>query len=204
MVESDKLYIESSNRYRQNDTWLREAYAAYNSGNDEKALRLYNQVLETDPGNRNALLARAAISIQSRDIDAAIKDYRTLLLANPKDSQAMASLLAVASFSPQETESQLKLMIYEEPDSPVLNFALANTYGAQNRWQEAQQHYFKALQTNPQDPNYAYNLAVSLEHIAQPASAVSYYQLALTNFDKGLATFDRELVIRRLQQLENL
>jgi len=198
------LQIESSSQYRESDIWLRDAYAAYGAGNDQQALRLYNQVVETDPGNRNALLARAAINIRNGAVDPAIRDYKALLLANPKDSQAMASLLAVASLSPLETESQLKLMIYDEPDSPFLNFALANAYGAQNRWQEAQQYYFKALQTNPQDPNYAYNLAVSLEHISQPTSAVTYYRRALDNFGIGLATFDRDIVMQRLERLENL
>jgi len=198
------LQIESSNQYLQSDVWLREAYAAYSAGDDQQALRLYNKVVKADPGNRNALLARAAINIQNGDIDAAIRDYQELLLQNPKDSLAMASLLAVTSFSPLETESQLKLMLYDEPDSPFLNFALANAYGAQERWHEAQQYYFKALQANPQDPNYAYNLAVSLEHISQTASAVTYYRRALDNFDSGLATFNREIVIQRLQRLENL
>jgi tetratricopeptide (TPR) repeat protein len=116
----------------------------------------------------------------------------------------MSSLLGVGSYSPLETESQLKLMIRDEPDSPYLNFALANAYGAQHRWQEAQGYYFKALQNNPQDPNYAYNLAVSLEHISQPRSAITYYQRALENFDKGLATFSREVVGQRLEVLGKL
>jgi len=198
------LNIKSSSQFQQADIWLREAYEAYRAGNDQLAMQRYNQVLTVDPGNRNALLARAAISIQNGAIDAAIRDYQALLLMNPKDSMAMSSLLAIASFSPQETESQLKLMIQEEPESPYLNFALANAYGAQNRWHEAQGHYFKALQNNPGDPNYAYNLAVSLEHISQPRSAATYYQRALDNFGNGLATFSREVVAQRLEVLGKL
>ena len=195
------LQIKSSSQYQQNDVWLRDAYAAYQAGNDAQALNLYNKVLEVDPANRNALLARAAINVQNGNVNSAIKDYQALLLANPKDSVAMSSLLAVANISPSESESQLKLMIRDEPGSPYLNFALGNAYGAQDRWQDAQRHYFTALSTNPQDPNYAYNLAVSLEHISQPASAATYYQRALDNFDKGLATFSRELVNQRLSVL---
>ncbi|MCP4389119.1 MAG: tetratricopeptide repeat protein, partial [Gammaproteobacteria bacterium] len=179
-------------------------YAAYQAGNDELAMSLYNKVLKADPGNRNALLARAAIHVQNNNSRDAIRDYQTLLLANPKDSLAMASLIAVANYSPQETETQLKLMIRDEPDSPYLNFALANAYGAQNRWQEAQGFYFRALENNPGDPNYAYNLAVSLEHIAQPRAAMSYYRRALDNFGNGLATFRKEVVDQRLEMLGKL
>ena len=198
---SSTLEIISSSKVRQKDLWLREAYDAYKSGNDSLAMTRYNQVLEIDPGNRNALLARAAINVQNNNGNAAIKDYQTLLLHNPKDSLAMTSLITVANYSPLETESQLKLMIRDEPNSPYLNFALANAYGAQNRWQEAQGYYFKALENNPGDPNYAYNLAVSLEHIAQPVAAVAYYRRALDNIDNGLATFSREVVSQRMETL---
>ena len=198
------MHITSSSQYQQTDIWLREAYAAYRVGDNRLALTLYNQVLEVDSANRNALLARAAIRMQDGNIDAAIRDYQALLLANPKDSLAMSSLLAVSAYSPQQTESQLKLMLRDEPNSPYLNFALANAYGAQQRWQEAQRHYFTALQNNPDDPNYAYNLAVSLEHISQPSSAITYYQRALENLTNGLATFNREVVSQRLEILGKL
>jgi tetratricopeptide (TPR) repeat protein len=198
---SSTLEIISSSRIEQKDLWLREAYNAYKSGDSSRAMTLYNQVLEIDPSNRNALLARAAIYVQNNNSNAAIKDYQTLLLRNPKDSLAMTSLITVANLSPQETESQLKLMIRDEPDSPHLNFALANAYGVQNRWQEAQGYYFKALENNPGDPNYAYNLAVSLEHIAQPLAAVSYYRRALNNINNNLATFNQEIVNQRVEIL---
>ena len=198
---STKLKISSNKQIVQKDAWLRQAYAAYQAGNDELALTLYNQVLEVDPGNRNALLARAAINVQNNNNPAAIRDYQTLLLANPKDSLAMASLISVASYAPGEIETQLKLMIRDEPESPYLHFALANAYGAQNRWREAQGHYFEAFENNPNDPNYAYNLAVSLEHISQPQIAISYYRRALDNFKNGLATFDKDVVDRRVELL---
>jgi Tfp pilus assembly protein PilF len=199
--KSSTLEIISSSQIAQKDLWLREAYKAYKSGDSSRAMTLYNQVLEVDPSNRNALLARAAIYVQNNNSNAAIKDYQTLLLRNPKDSLAMTSFITVANLSPLETESQLKLMIRDEPNSPYLNFALANAYGAQNRWQEAQGYYFKALENNPGDPNYAYNLAVSLEHIAQPLAAVSYYRRALNNISNSLATFNREIVSQRVEVL---
>jgi predicted Zn-dependent protease len=127
-----------------------------------------------------------------------------LLIANPKDSLAMSSLISVASISPSKSESLLKGMIKDEPSSPHLNFTLANIYGAQNRWQEAQNLYFKALKNNPDDPNYAYNLAVSLEHIAKPKVAIVYYQLALVNFNNGRATFNKAIVDKRVEILKQL
>ena len=202
--DNPNLHIVSSHQMEEKHKLLREAYEAYKAGNDELALSKYDQVLETDPSNRNALLARAAINVQNNNAGAAIEDYRQLLLANPKDSLALTSLITVANVAPADAESQLKIMIRDEPDSPYLNFALANAYGAQDRWLEAQSHYFTALENNPGDPNYAYNLAVSLEHIAKPKVAVSYYQRALENMDNGLAMFSKEVVDQRLEMLGKL
>jgi predicted Zn-dependent protease len=113
-------------------------------------------------------------------------------------------MIAVANYSPEQSETQLKLMIRDEPDSHYLNFTLGNIFGAQNRWQEAQKKYFTALENNPHDPNYAYNLAVSLEHIAKPQVAIAYYELALNNYTRGLATFSKDVVDARLEILRQL
>ncbi len=200
--ETQSFQLSSKNAFTEKDKRLKDAYAAYQRGDNIAALVKYNRVLADDPQNRNALLARAAINVQSDNSADAIEDYQTLLIANPKDSLAMASLISVASVSPSKAESQLKRMIRDEPSSPHLTFALANVYGAQNRWQEAQNLYFKALENNPNDPNYAYNLAVSLEHISKPKVAITYYQRALVNFNHGLATFDKAVVDQRVAVLK--
>ncbi|TDJ23305.1 MAG: tetratricopeptide repeat protein [Gammaproteobacteria bacterium] len=201
---TNSINIISKSTISAKDRWLHEAYAAYQKGDDQLALVKYNAVLDIDPDNRNALLARAAINIQNNRIAEAIRDYRRILFVNPKDSIAMSSMIAVANFSPEQSETQLKLMIRDEPDSHYLNFTLGNIFGAQNRWQEAQKKYFTALENNPHDPNYAYNLAVSLEHIAKPQVAIAYYELALNNYTRGLATFSRDVVDARLEILRQL
>ncbi|MFT5974103.1 MAG: tetratricopeptide (TPR) repeat protein, partial [Gammaproteobacteria bacterium] len=202
--QGETLVFQLTNKrtFTEKDKLIKDAYAAYQRGNNNTALEKYNRVLTEEPLNRNALLARAAINIQNANRADAIEDYQTLLIANPKDSLAMSSLISVASISPSKSESKLKGMIRDEPSSPYLNFALANVYGAQNRWQEAQNLYFKALENNPTDPNYAYNLAVSLEHISKFKVAITYYQRALANFNNGLATFDKSVVHQRMEVLK--
>jgi tetratricopeptide (TPR) repeat protein len=204
LARSQPLRISSKNSSSEKVKWLKDAYTAYQSGDNNTALEKYNQVLADDPQNRNALLARAAINIHSGNNRDAVEDYQTLLIANPKDALAIASLISVVSIALPKLESQFKMMLRDEPSSPYLNFALANVYSAQDRWPEAQKHYFKALETNPNDPNYAYNLAVSLEHILKPKVAITYYLRALGNFNSGLATFDKTVVDQRVEILKQL
>ena len=202
--KTNRLQLSSKVAFTGKDQLLKDAYAMYQRGENTVALEKYNRVLVVDPKNRNALLARASIQVTNNDRNSAIQDYQTLLIENPKDSLAMSSLITVAGLSPSQSESQLKEMIRIEPLSPHLNFALGNVYGSQNRWHEAQSLYYKALNNKSNDPNYAYNLAVSLEHISKPKSAITYYQRALINFNNGLATFKKSVVEKRLEILKQL
>ena len=47
---------------------------------------------------------------------------------------------------------------------------LGNLYADQSQWAPAQQAYFQAHHLEPDNPDYAYNLAVGLDHAA-PAEA---------------------------------
>ncbi len=200
-AKTSSLQISSNNRVSKKDQLLAEAYAAYEAGDIDKARRQYQQVINLDPENRDALLGRAAIHVYDNQFENAITLYQKILLSNPKDDLAMTSLISVANVDPQSGETEIKRLLNEMPDSPYLHFALGNMFGNQNRWPEAQKQYFKALQYKPNDPNYAYNMAISLEHMDQAGSAISYYQRALNNKANGLATFSDSVVQQRIEVL---
>ena len=195
------LQVSSGSRMDKKAQLLTIAYQAYEQGDFNSARKNYDQVLAQDGDNRDALLGRAAIHILENEYDAAIQNYQQLLLANPKDSMAMTSLISVANIEPKVGESQLKTLIRDQPSSAYLHFALGNMYGSQNRWNEAQTSYFQSLKFKPQDPNYAYNLAVSLEHLGKGKAATGFYQRALDNVPNALATFNSNLVQQRIEVL---
>ena len=97
--------------------------------------------------------------------------------------------------------SRLRQLIAREP-SAFLYFTLGNLYADQGQWPGAQQAYFQAYQSQPDNPDYAFNLAVGLEHLGQTRQALDYYRKALDlSFRKGRANFDQSLVIQRVGQL---
>jgi len=66
----------------------------------------------------------------------------------------------------------------------------------------AQAAYFQAYNLQPDNPDYAYNLAIGLEHLEQQKLALTYYRKALElSFQKGRAGFDQNRVIERIGQL---
>jgi Flp pilus assembly protein TadD len=85
----------------------------------------------------------------------------------------------------------------------VLHFTLGNQLAQQGRWAEAQQEFFKAYAAEPDNPDFAYNLAVSLDHLRQPKVAREYYQRAVTLAGTRGASFDPASARARIAQLGN-
>jgi hypothetical protein len=57
------------------------------------------------------------------------------------------------------------------------------------------------MASDPDNPDYAYNLAVSLDHLRQPVPALDYYRRALSAAQKRNASFDAAAARERVQQL---
>jgi tetratricopeptide (TPR) repeat protein len=180
-------------------------YAAYQEGDLAAARTHYEQALQKDAGNRDALLGLAALDMRAQRYDAAAAHYRRLLQANPRDPYALAGLLALrgGQVDPLSAESRVKTLLASDTGTDVLNFTLGNEYARQGRWAEAQQAYFKALAADPGNPDFAYNLAVSLEHIGKPKLALEQYRQALALAQQRAASFDPAAARKRVEELSN-
>jgi tetratricopeptide (TPR) repeat protein len=102
---------------------------------------------------------------------------------------------------PVAAESRVKSMLADNPGAHVLNFTLGNQFAQQGRWAEAQQEYFKAFASEPDNADFAYNLAVSLDHLRQPRLALEYYKRALAIAKARGASFDVVAAETRAAQL---
>ena len=181
---------------------LEGAYRAFNAGDFAQAREAYLQVLRANPNGRDALLGMAAVEMQTKHYTEAERIYARMLELDPLDAYAQAGLIGLkAQVDPVATESHLKNMIAAQPEANFLNFTLGNQYAAQGRWAEAQQAYFRAYSADPEHPDFAYNLAVSLDKMHQVKPALQYYRLALKLGESQPATFDRAQVSERVSQL---
>lgn len=181
---------------------LADAYAAYNSGELPRAASLYREVLARDPHNRDALDGLGAIALRQGKEAEAESWFRRSLAADPTDPVAQAGLTTLRSRNqPEQAESRMKSLIAAQPQAAPGYFALGNTLAAQDRWPEAQQAYFEAHTLDPSNPDYLFNLAVSLDRLRQPALARRFYAEALAAADQRTPSFDRRAAEARLQAL---
>lgn len=192
------------------DPMLRQAYEAYQRGELSNAQALYQQVLEETPQQRDAMLGLAAIASSNQDVMAAMQLYSGLLARDPSDSVARAGLLALRpAGNIADQEREFRRLLAQQGNVAAVVYAVGNFYAAQGRWNEAQRHYFNALQLAkaddldgiPVNPDYAFNLAVSLERINQAEAASTYYQEAITFAVSHTASFDLSIARSRLASL---
>lgn len=176
------------------------AYTAFMQGELALARTLWLKMLRTDPFEPNALHGLAVLALREGRTDEAAALYRRALEADPHDALAVAGLLPLEGMGdPRQAELRLKRLLADQPDAPRPNFALANLFASQARWAEAQQAYFKAHVADPDNPDFLYNLAVSLDHLHQPGLAEQFYTRALIAAKTRQAAFDPAAVAVRLQ-----
>ena len=155
---------------------LNRAWTAYQKQDYELAGKTYRAALKQEPNNHDAMLGVAAVALQQQDIVTARDIYIRLLELDPRDPHAHAGLANIAQMDGANlSESKLKQLIEHRPDDSHLQFALGNLYIQKQSWPEAQQAFFSALQNDSQNPDYAYNLAVSLDHLGKYREARTYY-----------------------------
>lgn len=209
------LLKPSSANVQTVSTALSAGYAALIGGDYATAKRRYAEAISANNNNVDAHLGFATAAARSgdaSDLALAITHYQRVLELDPRNSTASAALIVFsagpatgrttaggASNPLAEKESELKLLIAQDPTSANAHYLLGNLYAEQRRWRDAQQSFFEATRLAPQIADYSYNLAVSLDNLNQAVSAANFYRRALSATTKG--QFDTAAVQRRISQL---
>lgn len=186
------------------DPRLRAAYDAFNAGDDAAAQAAYRQVLQGDVRNIDALLGMAAIAVRQGRHNDAMGWYDQVLAIDPRNDFALAAQASLlATLDPVSAESRLRNQIALQPEAAQLHAALGDLYAAQARWASAQQAYFEAYRLADGNPEYAFNLAVSLDQLGKPALALQYYRQTLGLLGgAGASAIDRAALESRIAQLQ--
>jgi tetratricopeptide (TPR) repeat protein len=177
-----------------------DGYAAFQAGEFDRARVAYERALRADPRNPDALHGLAALAQHRRDEAGVRQLMRRIAEVDPSDTAARVALSD--NVDPAVQEARLLDIAAAQPKSAAAAFALGTLYASQARWREAQQAYFNAYTLAPEQPDHAYNLAVSLDQLRQPRLALQYYREAMSLRAQRAAAFDADAVATRIQSLE--
>ena len=188
---------------------LQTAYDKLVEGDVRAANELYQEVLSQFPNNRDALLGFASVQLKFDNRNGARNTYARLLQLNPQDALARTGMLQTLPVTDAAAyESELLALKQRFPTLAPLSFALGNHYASNGKWHEAQTEYFDALLQARREPgagpnpDYAFNLAVSLEQLGQKAAALEYYKEAESLATRVKPGFDPMMLRQRLSELE--
>jgi uncharacterized protein HemY len=185
---------------------LDEAWLAYGKGEYGGAKKLYEDVLEVEKNNRDAMLGLGAIAVIERDYISARDLYLSLLTLDPRDPIAIAAMASMqeSEDSLASEEAFLLNMLQKNPGAQHLNFALGNVYARQEKWKFAQQSFFKAWQQDVENADYIFNLAVSMDQLGKQKQAIDFYRDSLSKSKDKQVSFSRQAVEKRIAELSGL
>lgn len=187
------------------DPALQGAYQAFLRGDDSSAQQQYREVLKKDVRNIDALLGMAAIAQRQGRVDDAAGWYRKVLEFEPQNSLAQSALVsaAVAQGDENAAETHIKNLLAQQPEAAHLHAALGHYYAEHEQWASAQSAYFDASRLASNNADYAFNVAVSLEHLGKRQLALSQYQRTLELLHQSdVVSPDRTVVEARIQALQ--
>lgn len=185
---------------------LRRAHTALKQGKLGKAKRLYAALSRTELNKVAALSGLASVAIAENDTNTARAHLQHVLGVNRHNTWAAATLAALpaeesnVSTSNDSSLSQLKSLRASEPDNHQIAYLLGNRFAAANIWTEAQAAYFDAFSLDSQNANYAFNLAIALDHLGKAKQANDFYMQALQLAETRGADFDVALLRKRLRR----
>jgi thioredoxin-like negative regulator of GroEL len=200
------LSIERTNKSDPVGDKLDAAWAAYENARYKDAKSLYKEVLKIESRNRDAYLGLGAIAIIEKDNAGARNMYLSLLEQDPRDPIAIAAIASLHSdvSTLQSDEKFLSSLLQKNPDASHLNFVLGNVYAQQGKWVAAQQSYFSAWQSDNDNADYIFNLAVSMDQLGKQQQAINFYKDSLLKSNDKQVSFSRDAARLRINELSGL
>lgn len=209
-LEKFKMYDSAEKVY--NDAVLKTTKSEYfynkmgdlalRNKNVDKTLECYRKVLEANPLNRSVLVKLATIlqTYYPENTEEAIDCYEKLLEFDVDTAQIYYELghLYMSKEDKLNSVSAFKLAVDRDPENPFFNNSLGYAYAKAELYDDAIEHYQKAISLNP-DPEWTSIVCQALgsiyaENKGNVEAAVSTYQAGIIldpkNYDLYIALGD--------------
>jgi Flp pilus assembly protein TadD len=183
------------------DPEVMRGYTALQQNLFSQAREAYSQVLTKNATQRDALLGIAYTHHALGDTAQAMSTLRRLIELYPRDSDASSALYLIGGGDPQVDESRFKQLLERSERPAILHYALGVLYFDQTRYGEAERSFAKATSMDPDQPDYAYNLALCLDRLGRVREAARQYVVALNLANQTSAIFSRDIARSRLRTL---
>lgn len=200
---AEKVYNDAVSRTTKSEYFYNKmGDLALRNKNVDKTLECYRKVLEANPLNRSVLVKLATIlqTYYPENTEEAIDCYEKLLEFDVDTAQIYYELghLYMSKEDKLNSVSAFKLAVDRDPENPFFNNSLGYAYAKAELYDDAIEHYQKAISLNP-DPEWTSIVCQALgsiyaENKGNVEAAVSTYQAGIIldpkNYDLYIALGD--------------
>lgn len=167
---------------------LERAYNALIAGKSETAIQIYEDILTSQPKNKEALFGLASTYHRLGQIDIARTLYGKLLEIDPKHRDGLNNFLVLlADEAPQEALTQMERLEAQNPSFSPIPAQMAIIYQKLGDQDKAVEKMYRALAIAPENITYRYNLAIMLDKSGKYEDAGKLYAQLLDSHAKGAA-----------------
>ena len=200
---AEKVYNDAVSKTTKSEYFYNKMVdLALRNKNVDKTLECYRKVLEANPLNRSVLVKLATIlqTYYPENTEEAIDCYEKLLEFDVDTAQIYYELgqLYMSKEDKLNSVSAFKLAVDRDPENPFFNNSLGYAYAKAELYDDAIEHYQKAISLNP-DPEWTSIVCQALgsiyaENKGNVEAAVSTYQAGIIldpkNYDLYIALGD--------------
>lgn len=200
---AEKVYTDAVSKTTKSEYFYNKmGDLALRNKNVDKTLECYRKVLEANPLNRSVLVKLATIlqTYYPENTEEAIDCYEKLLEFDVDTAQIYYELghLYMSKEDKLNSVSAFKLAVDRDPENPFFNNSLGYAYAKAELYDDAIEHYQKAISLNP-DPEWTSIVCQALgsiyaENKGNVEAAVSTYQAGIIldpkNYDLYIALGD--------------
>jgi Flp pilus assembly protein TadD len=158
------------------------ADAAFDAGDNTRALALYDEALAANPADVHALVRSGMLLSWERRFEEALARYDRALAIDPKEPKARLERGKVFLWSRRWPEAREAFTAYlaEDPSAREARLALARAYSWDGRQEEARTHYQRVLDADPNDPEALVGVAQTYAWSGRGSTARPYFERALS------------------------
>ena len=157
------------------------ADAAFDAGDNARALALYEEALAGNPSDVHALVRSGMLLSWERRFDEALARYDRALAIDAREPKARLERGKVFLWSRRYPEARdaFEKILADDPSQKEARLALARAYSWDGRQPEARTHYERVLATEPNDADALLGVAQTYAWSGQGSAARPYFERAL-------------------------
>lgn len=166
--------------------YLEQGYDNLVNGKIAIAEGYYRQALDVDPANPSAQQGLATVYQKAGKADDAQALYAEILSKDPENREALNNFMAlISNKAPEEAATELEKMEQKNPDFSPIPAQLGVVYNKMNLHEKAAEKLARALDLEPKNVAYKYNLAVTMDLLGKKEEAADLYLSLVQDYNNG-------------------